>query len=179
MGETTGGWRWNSALSLSIQSSRARGARTLPQWRAAATLRHIVPGKSPHLSPVHADTLRWLGHWWLESSGKWNREPFSWRVWHRGGWQGQSALGEWGASLGRELGQSSRFTNSRVAHVAECGILMRTEGTWHAVLGWSRGGMQFRIGPGWTWGQLWRPPPGWTVAFTWRPDFDSGLSLHR
>ena len=173
------GWKWNSALSLAAQSTRTPKSGSMPQIKAAVTLRHVLPAGSPHLSPVHGDTVQWLGHWWAEANGKWGPGQMTWRAWHRGGWQGQSAFGEWGGSVGRTLGQSSRFTNSRTAHVVECGMLIQTTGTLRAVFGWSRGGMQCWLGPGWTWGTLWRPPPGWTLALSWRPEFNSGLSLQR
>jgi len=178
-GESAGGWKWNSALSLALRSTPTQRTGALPELQAAATLRHIVPGNSPQLSPVHADTVKWLGHWWIQAHGDWKQKKVSWRAWHRGGWQGHSALAEWGGTLGRTLGQSSRFTNSRTAHVLECGMLIRTEGTLRAVLGWSRGGMHCWVGPGWTVGTLWRPPPGWSIAFSWRPEYNKGLSLQR
>jgi len=175
----TSGWKWNSALSLAAQSTRAPKSGSMPQIKAAVTLRHVLPGRSPQLSPVHGDTVQWLGHWWTEAIGKWGPGQMTWRAWHRGGWQGHSAFGEWGGTVGRTLGQSSRFTHSRTAHVIECGMLFQTTGTLRAVFGWSRRELQCWMGPGWTWGTLWRPPPGWTLALSWRPEFHSGVSLHR
>ena len=173
------GWKWASTMSIAVQSKAKGTARKTPEISGAASLRHLIPGKSPHLSLTHADTVQWMASWWMEAKGAWSGAPFSWRIWHRGAWQGASVLGEWGISAGTSFGKSSRFTNANNANEFALGILVRTEGTMRATIQWQRGAWRCWMGPGWTYGTLWRPPPGWALALAWSPSEQGGVPLRK